>query len=248
MEKLKVKIEFSYEPCAPETAFPVIVAAAGNSSRMRGTDKLFMPLCGMPVIARTLCALNKSRFVSRIILVTRSEQLLKMQQLTSEYELDKLTDITEGGSDRHGSVLKGIERLRPDEKKVLIHDGARPLVDDFVIGNVAQALEEHNAVICGVPVSDTVKRVGENGCVSETVDRNGLYLVQTPQGIDVAEYLSLCNCLKNAADYTDDAGIFEACGRSVTVVKGSRENIKITTPEDAETAELLLRGRGGDIL
>ena len=234
MEKLKVKIEFSYEPCAPETAFPVIVAAAGNSSRMRGTDKLFMPLCGMPVIARTLCALNKSRFVSRIILVTRSEQLLKMQQLTSEYELDKLTDITEGGSDRHGSVLKGIERLRPDEKKVLIHDGARPLVDDFVIGNVAQALEEHNAVICGVPVSDTVKRA--------------LPLVQTPQGIDIAEYLSLCNCLKNAADYTDDAGIFEACGRSVTVVKGSRENIKITTPEDAETAELLLRGRGGNAL
>lgn len=240
MEKLKNKFEFKYTGCEAEAKYPVIVVAAGASSRMRGVDKLLLPLGGMPVIARTLTALNKSSFIDRIILVVREEQMLKMQQLVNEFELDKLTDLVAGGANRHESVLNGIGRLRKGESKVLIHDGARPLVNDFVIGSVAGGLEKHDAVICGIPLNDTVKRIGENGCITETVDRSSLYSVQTPQGINADKYLKICSQLPNAEAYTDDAGIFEAAGEQVYIVAGSRKNIKITLPEDIEFAELLL--------
>lgn len=240
MEKLKTKIEFKYTAGEAETAYPVIVVAAGESRRMNGRDKLFLPLGGMPVIARTLTVLNSSPFVSRIILVVRKNNMLKIQQLISEYELNKLTDLVAGGNNRQESVCCGLQRLADNEKKALIHDGARPLVDDLVIGGVAQALEAYDAVICGIPVSDTVKRVGENNNVIETVDRSNLYCVQTPQGVNVERYLEICGKITVPSLYTDDAGIFEAAGVPVFVASGSRRNIKITLPSDIEFAELLL--------
>lgn len=242
MEKLKAKIEFKYESCEGVPSYPVIVAAAGMSSRMRGADKQMLSLGGAPVIIRTLQQLDKSRFVSRIILVTRESELLRLQLLAGEYNISKLTDIVVGGENRHKSVCRGMERLGADEKKVMIHDGARPLVDDFVIGNVAQALDSHNAVICGIPVSDTVKRIGNGGLVSETVDRNGLYCVQTPQGVNADIYRELCERLPDAAAFTDDGGLFEAAGEEVYTVLGSCRNIKITVPEDIEFARALLGG------
>lgn len=242
MEELKTKIEFKFESCERVSAYPVIVVAAGSSSRMRGKDKQLLSLGGVPVIIRTLVQLEKSRFISRIILVTRESELLRLQLLAGEYNISKLTDVVSGGSNRHESVCRGMERLGSNEKKVLIHDGARPLVDDFVIGNVASALETHRAVICGVPVADTVKRVDGGGNVIETVDRAGLYCVQTPQGVDVAAYRELCERLPDAAAFTDDGGLFEAAGEKVYAVLGSRKNIKITVPEDIEFARLLLGG------
>lgn len=239
MEQVKVRLK--YEICGEETAFPVIVVAAGASRRMGGVNKQLLPLGGVPVIIRTLRRFDRSAFVSRIILVAREEDLLTIQHLAAEYEISRLTDLVAGGADRHASVLNGFARLRPDEEKVLIHDGARPLVSDFVIGNVAQALSCCDAVICGLPVTDTVKRVGENGTVRETVDRTGLYTVQTPQGVSVPRYREICGQLPDASAFTDDAGLFEAAGVPVTVVAGSPRNIKITTPEDIVLAQLYLR-------
>ena len=238
----QVKLKFKYECCENVTAFPVIVVAAGSSTRMKGVNKQLLSIGGIPVNVRTLQCFEKSPYASKIILVVREEDILSMQHLVSEYEINKVTDIVAGGKDRHDSVLNGISRLAKDEDKVMIHDGARPLVTDFIIGNVALELETNDAVICGIKIVDTVKRTDENGVVTETVDRNGLYAVQTPQGICVSRYFEACEKLDDASLFTDDAGIFEAASIPVKMVMGSPRNIKITTPEDVPLAEIYLKG------
>ncbi len=235
MEITAPKILFSKAE-TESSGLPVIIVAAGSSSRMGGVNKQLLELGGVPVIIRTLLAFERSPHISRIILVTRQEDLLSVQRLCEEYPLGKLTDITVGGSDRHASVLCGMARLREDETKVLIHDGARPLVDNRVIGNVTAGLQNHAAVICGVAVRDTVKRVDASGLVNETVDREGLYLVQTPQGVDVPLYRAACEQVRDAHLLTDDAALMESAGHTVQMVPGSYRNIKITTPEDVERA------------
>ena len=215
---------------------PVIVVAAGSSARMGGVNKQLLTIGSVPVIIRTLTAFEKSAHISRMILVTRAQDLATVQRLCDEYALSKLTDITAGGENRHASVLCGLARLKPDEDKVLIHDGARPFVDHRIIGNVTAALQNHEAVVCGVPVRDTVKRTDASGKVCETVDRDGLWLVQTPQGVLVPAYRKACEQVSDAALLTDDAAVMEAAGYSVQMVSGSFRNIKITTPEDLTRA------------
>lgn len=241
MEAIKPILD--YKICEEKgKGLPVIVVAAGSSTRMKGVNKQLLPLAGIPVIVRTLLALERSPFVSRIILVTRQEDIPEMQRLCEKYMIHKLTDLVKGGNDRHESVLCGFARLSGDENKVLIHDGARPLVTDFVIGNVTAALQNNDAVVCGVKISDTVKRADENGIVTGTVNRDGLYAVQTPQGVSVQAYKAAAEKLNDTACFTDDAAFMEAAGYQVKIVQGSCRNIKITTPEDISLAELYIKG------
>ena len=233
--KLEYKSEQSYED-----KMPVIIVAAGNSSRMKGTNKQLLELCGIPVIVRTLNVFEKSPLISKIILVTRKEDVLLMQGLCEEYNISKVSDITEGGKDRFSSVLNGFERLSVSDKKVLIHDGARPLVDNQIIGNVCAALQNCDAVVCAVKVKDTVKRVDEKGYVIETPERDSLYAVQTPQGVDVSLYKSAAEKISDTATVTDDAFVMENAGHRVKIVSGSYSNIKITTPDDVTLAKLFI--------
>ncbi len=240
----QTELKFSYNAVTESECMPVIVVAAGASSRMNGINKQLVELKGMPVIVRTLKKFDECPFISNIILVTRKEDILKLQILAEQYDIKKLTDIVEGGENRHASVMNGIARIKADQKKVLIHDGARPFVNNFIIGNVTAALQNSKAVICAVPVADTVKRSDENKFVCGTVDRTDLYLSQTPQGIYVSDYKSACESVENAEDYTDDAAIMEAAGFKVQIVAGNRRNIKITTPDDLELAECYLTIEG----
>ena len=238
---LTTKLKLTYETVVNEAeSYPVIVVAAGMSSRMQGINKQLIDIGGIPVIIRTLKVFESSPFISRIILVAKQDDILQMQRLTDEYSITKLTDIVSGGADRHGSVMNGIARLNESETKVLIHDGARPFVDDVIIGNVASVLCDEVGVVCAVAVRDTVKRSDGNGYVKETLERDELYLIQTPQGISVAEYKAACEKLGDAEKYTDDAAVLEAAGKLVRIVEGSPRNIKITTVRDLETAKLYL--------
>ena len=186
MEITSPKLEFTV--CqSNDCAVPVIIVAAGTSSRMNGADKQFLEIAGMPVIARTLLNFERSSYISRIILVTREESVNKMQLIADKYFISKLTDIVEGGDTRGQSVFKGISRLKSSENKVLISDGARPFVTDRMIADCVNALKEHDGCLCAVKVSDTVKDV-QNGIVKGTLDRSNLYLAQTPQGITVSLY------------------------------------------------------------
>ncbi len=241
MTATKYKLEFTSVE-ANKGDYPVIVVAAGSSLRMQGNAKQFVNLCGKPAIIHTLSAFESSPQISRIILVTKQEYINEMQLLAQKYMITKLSDIVEGGNNRQESVKCGLSRLA-DEKYVLIHDGARPLVSEEVILRVCVALNDADGVVCAVPVKDTVKRVEANGFVEQTINRQSLYCVQTPQGVNVEKYKEALS-VADSTLFTDDASILESANMSVKVVMGDYSNIKLTTPEDISLAEYYLEKRG----
>ena len=143
----------------------VIIVAAGSASRMGGVNKILAPLAGKPVICHTLSAFNENPAISDIVLVTREDMVLNLQNLTDEYGFLKVTDIITGGSCREESVKKGFERITKNQniKNVLIHDGARPLISQKVITSVINAVEEFLAVIPVVKATVTMKRIDTLG-------------------------------------------------------------------------------------
>lgn len=218
----------------------VIVVAAGNATRMGGINKQLLKIGGMPVIARTLLFFEQSEQIKNIILVVRKSDVYAMQLLAEEYNLSKLSDIVEGGESRQESVRNGLARLPLDEKCVLIHDGARPLVDNATLCRVLEGLKTYKAVTCGVWVKDTIKRVKENGEIVETLNRSELFAVQTPQGVWVEEYKSALEQTGDISAFTDDVSIMESAGYTALGVEGSYKNIKITTKEDIALAQSYL--------
>lgn len=237
MLETEFKLEYEIEELPADGGVPVIVVAAGSSTRMNGINKQTALLCGVPLIIRTLMRFEKCGKISNIILVVKPDDVFSMQQLADRYHIEKLTDIVCGGENRQQSVKNGLERLPENAETVLIHDGARPFVTDEIICGVISALGTHNAVTCAVKLKDTVKQVDENGNVLSTPDRNTLVAVQTPQGVNVSDYRA---ALENAGDlgrFTDDMSVMEAAGHKPFTVLGSYENIKVTTPEDIALAE-----------
>ena len=241
MEQTQWKWEYQAVEAA-QGNLPVIVAAAGASSRMGGIHKQFAEIAGVPVLARTLMALDSSRYIGSIILVVRPEDVFAAQALVSRYLIRKVTDLIEGGSNRQESVQKGLDRLDQAADKVLIHDGARPFADDVIIGQVAAALEQHPAVTCCVPVKDTIKQIDGSGKVTATPDRKHLVAVQTPQGVWVSEYREALQKAGDLSGFTDDMSIMEQAGYPVFTVPGNYRNLKITTAEDLRIAASLLEG------
>ena len=227
----------------PENGIPAIIVAAGSFTRMEGVNKQLAEISGIPVIIRTLMAFENSNLVSSIILVVRADDVFSVQLLTEKYGITKLTDIVCGGNCRQESVVKGLSRVSVTAEKVLIHDGARPLVDGDAIERVAKGLDSFSAVTCAVPIVDTVKRVDTNGQVLETLNRDGLVSVQTPQGVRVTDYKSALEKAEDLSAFTDDMSIMEKAGFKVLTVMGSRDNIKITTKRDIPFAESLLEER-----
>ncbi len=235
-----VDFEIKYTPVEIcDKALPVIIVAAGSSTRMMGAAKQFIEICGTPVIARTMLAFERSKRISSIILVTKDEYIADMQRIAEKYSISKLKDIVSGGNSRQESVKNGLNRLDADESKVLIHDGARPLVSQKIIDNVCEGLMCHDAVVCGVKVKDTIKIVGDTGDIVSTLPRETLVSVQTPQGVDVVKYRELLS-KSDLSNFTDDASIMENGGYSVFVVDGDYNNIKITTPEDILLADFII--------
>lgn len=239
----QTEIKLQYNICEKnENAIPVIIVAAGSSTRMQGINKQFMHILGVPVIARTLMTFEACADISKIIIVTAKDSIMDMQLVCEKYSINKVTDIVEGGLNRHQSVMNGVSQLDVNDKKVLIHDGARPFVTVKNINEVVTALDDYDAALCAGKINDTVKKVDKNGLVQETIDRTMLYAAQTPQGVDVLKYKEACNNIENADDFTDDASIMEAAGYTVKIVLSSGKNIKITTPDDIAFAEALVKG------
>ena len=229
MTKTELKLEYTLSQ--NKGTVPVIVVAAGASSRMGGTNKQLAEVGGVPVIIKTLQKFENNKNISNIILVVKCEDLFTIQMLADKYMISKVSDIVCGGKNRQESVLKGFARLPENAEKALIHDGARPFVSDVIIDSVIDGLNEYSAVTCGVKVKDTIKRVSQGGIAEETLERDSLRAIQTPQGVRVSEYLT---AVENAdiANFTDDTSIMEAAGHKVLIVDGDYKNIKITTKED----------------
>ncbi len=239
MNKTESKIEF--EVFENQTGgIPVIVVAAGSSTRM-GQNKMLISVSGLPVLVRTLKAFEECDQISNIILVAKGEELITYKELCDKYMLTKVKDIIEGGQNRQESVLCGMERLKNSDQRVLIHDGARPLVSNEIICRVIDGLNRYAAVVPVVKVKDTIKQIAENGEVIKTVKRDDLVQVQTPQGVYKKEYLKLLKS-NDLSLFTDDVSFFEADGQKVLTVTGDYKNIKITTKEDIIIAEAFLKG------
>ncbi len=217
-----------------------VVPAAGSSTRMAGADKLFAPLAGRPLLAHVLAPLQECPLVHRIVLVVSSANLQRGRDLVAQHGLDKVSTVCRGGPRRQDSVRLGLSALGglgPCDW-VLVHDGARLLIEPVISAGLAAA-RETGAAVPAVPIADTVKMAGADGTIANTVDRSRLWAAQTPQ---VFRYDLLLRAHREVtADVTDDASMLEALGLPVKLYPGSPLNIKVTTPQDLRTAEALLR-------
>lgn len=238
MNKTELKLEYKIAEDKKD-GLAAIIVAAGASSRMKGINKQFLEIGSVPVIAKTLLVFEKSEIIKNIILVARDEDIFALQLISEKYSISKLSDIVCGGKTRQESVLKGLSRLTDKDKKVLVHDGARPFITEQIINSVSKALGIFPAVTCAVSLKDTVKETDENDVVIKTLKRDSLKAVQTPQGMWVKEYKEAIEKLGDISAFTDDTSIMEAAGFKVKTVEGSYKNIKITTPEDIAIAKIL---------
>lgn len=219
---------------------PVVIVAAGSSSRMMGADKQFSCLGGIPVLARTLRAFENCSCISEITVVTREEKIADITKLGERYAVSKLKNVVVGGKSREESVLRGIELYEGNCEKILVHDGARPLVTETIIKEVVNALQNHDSVTCAVKPKDTVKQVNEDGMVTDTLNRNMLVTVQTPQGVNVNKFIEVAKT-QPLENFTDDTSVIEFLGINTKITQGDYTNIKITTPEDLLVAEEFIR-------
>ncbi len=214
-----------------------IIAAAGRGQRFGEGDKLFAPLAGRPVIAHALMAFEVCRAVDRVVLVLGETNLERGRRLVAAAGFDKVVAICPGGPRRQDSVRLGLEALG-DCRWVVVHDGARPLLTAALIEAGLAAAAETGAAIAAVPLADTVKEVAEDGLIRRTLDRGGLWAVQTPQ-VFAHDLLSEAH-RRAEGEATDDAALVEALGRPVKVFPGSPRNLKVTTAADLALAEALL--------
>ena len=220
-----------------------VVAAAGGSSRMGGVNKLLLPLEGIPVLARTLRALDEARLVDEIVVAAREEDLLTIGDLCRTYGVTKPVKIVRGGETRAASVLAAAMECREDGACIAVHDGARPLAEPALIDSVIQLAFRTNAAAAAVPVKDTIKVTAEGKIVS-TPDRETLRAVQTPQVFDGALLrAALQAAVEGGIPVTDDCSAVERMGKEIYLTEGSYENIKITTQEDLALAAAILQRR-----
>ena len=215
----------------------VIIAAAGRGRRL-GTPvpKQFLKIGGEYVIAKTLKTFEHLEAIDHIFIVTNEDYIDFCQGIVDQNGFDKVDAIVAGGKERQDSVfnaLQEVNRRRPGVSLVLIHDAARPFVNEDVVMNVIRATDEKGAAVACVAMTNSVRKAGEDGGASESVDRNDYYSVQTPQGFRKS---MLIEAYEKAYDDsfrgTDDASIVERAGNEITIVDGNYENIKITTKED----------------
>lgn len=216
-----------------------ILVAAGRGERL-GADqpKAFAKLGDLPLLAEPLRRLDESDWVDAVVVVAPPGWEEPAILLAEELGCAKVRACVPGGDTRAGSVRNGIAEVPDDAAAVLVHDAARPLLPDDVIERVLASLAEGwDGVVPGVPVPDTLKRVAGDGGVEETIARDGLWAVQTPQAFPVG---TLRRALAGEAEATDCAGLVEASGGRVKVVPGDPLLLKVTTADDLARIEGLL--------
>ena len=206
-----------------------IVVAGGSGVRF-GSAKQFLVLGGRRIVDWAVLAAGAS--CEGVILVLPEDQVGRVA-------LDVQPDVVvAGGATRSASVRAGLAQVPDGVDVVVVHDAARPLAHPGLFGAVLEALEAGvDGAVVAVPVSDTLKRVDADGTVVDTVDRTGLWAVQTPQGFRLGV---LQAAHAGEPEATDDAGLVEAAGGRVVVVPGDRRNLKVTDPADLDLLEALV--------
>lgn len=220
--------------------FSAIITAGGSSKRYGNTNKLLEKIHSKEVIRHTLDAFLAVNEISEIVICANPSIISDLEKIFKE---DKIL-IIEGGNTRQQSVLNGLLALQgqspansPDY--VLIHDGARPLISVETIKKAIDMVQSKKALTVATKTTDTIKQVDENLKIIKTIDRSSLYNTQTPQAFEYNLIKEAHEKLKGQ-DFTDDAGMLEHLGKDVYVLEGGYKNIKITTQNDIQIAEVYI--------
>jgi 2-C-methyl-D-erythritol 4-phosphate cytidylyltransferase len=218
-----------------------VVVAAGRSQRM-GFDKLLTPLGGRPLLLHTLERLLQTEAPAEIILVVRPGSEAEMGAVIDPLAGKDMIRLVPGGAQRQDSVQAGLNAVSDSSEFVMVHDAARPFITRELVDLVLTAAKLSDAAVCGAPCSDSLKEVGEDGLVQQTVDRSKLWNVQTPQIFRTKLLRDAYRAaLESGATFTDDTAVVERMGHPVRIVLYHGINLKITTPSDWKLAEAYLQ-------
>lgn len=217
----------------------VVIPAAGVGRRLGGKRKQFRLLGEQPVLVQTLRRFAAHSAVDQVVVATGSKDVSLVEEQLKAAGLDRRCKVTAGGASRQESVALGLKAAAPHLRFLLVHDAVRPFITQKNISDVVKAVRESGAAALAVPVTDTVRRA-QNKWFGKTVDRNGLYRMQTPQGFR-RDWLTQAHAraAEKKVTATDDVALVRQQGHPVRVVPGSERNIKITTTADWELAQLL---------
>lgn len=219
--------------------YEVVIPAAGQGKRMKaGKNKLFIELSDIPIIVYTLRVFEQDPNCRGIILSINPAEEEYFTEMLASFQLKKVKALVPGGKERQQSVYNALKHVQ--EEIILVHDGARPFIDQSQISALSSAASLHGGAVLAVPVKDTIKKVADKSVV-ETVERSSLWAVQTPQ----AFRLSILINAHEKADAelflgTDDASLLERINEQVVIIEGNYDNIKITTQEDLYFADAIL--------
>jgi 2-C-methyl-D-erythritol 4-phosphate cytidylyltransferase len=216
-----------------------IVVAAGTSQRM-GFDKLTAELAGCPVFIRTLQRFEICSDVKEIILVAHSDRMKQFGSSVADHGLNKVSRVVAGGEQRHLSVFAGLQATNPAAELVAVHDGARPLISPEIISLAIREARDRGAVSVAAPVVETLKRADEGNRVIGSVERVGLWTMQTPQ-VFRREWLMRAYeaVLASGASVTDEVSAIQTAGFPVKLLTNPGWNLKITYPRDLDLARIL---------
>ncbi len=218
-----------------------IIPAAGSGERYSKTDnKLLEELNGKPVIVHTLLRISGSEQINSIIVAASEDLLNVLPKTVKEYNIPKIEKIIKGGSSRQESVFLALKAVENQPDIVLIHDGARPLISDEILNKGIKTALSKGSAVCAVKVKDTIKRAGgSNMEITDTLDRDELWQIQTPQIFNYEDLLQAHEKF-TGCNFTDDSALMERSGHKVFLYEGSYSNIKITTAEDLLTAKTFI--------
>ncbi|ARI75422.1 bifunctional 2-C-methyl-D-erythritol 4-phosphate cytidylyltransferase/2-C-methyl-D-erythritol 2,4-cyclodiphosphate synthase [Halobacillus mangrovi] len=223
--------------------YTAIILAAGQGKRMlAGRNKQFLLIDQQPLILHTLSVFDADDWCEEIVLVTNERERSEMEALLASSPINKDVRLVDGGAERQDSVFEGLKAIRHTELPVFIHDGARPFVKADRLHELAECTSEKQAALLAVPVTDTIKQ--KQGNHLTTLDRKTLWAAQTPQAFSYPLIHKAHQEARERGYYgTDDASLVEQLGKEVAIVKGSYDNIKLTTPEDLHKAESYVKNQ-----
>ncbi len=220
-----------------------IIVAAGKGIRMNNTvRKQYLLLAERPILSHTLSAFDACNLINKIFLVVPEQDFeFCHKNILSPLKLQKKVRLVSGGTERQNSVYNGLLSIDAGSM-VVIHDGVRPFINSEQLTACINGAKEHGACILGIPAYDTVKSINRSGYIDKTLERNAIWLAQTPQ---VFKYDLIIKAHEHAKQEgftgTDDAMLVERLGINVRIIRGNRYNIKITTAEDLLLAKAILR-------
>ena len=206
-------------------------------------SKQYLLLDGIPILVHTLRIFQNSTKIDEIFLIVPENDIeFARRHIVEKYGISKVSRVLTGGRERQDSVRQGVNVLETNHDIVIIHDGVRPFITEEILHAVFSEAAKGRAVTVGVPVKDTVKSADDHGWVRETLDRDSLWLIQTPQAFTRDVIQKAYDDAYNVNYYgTDDASLVERIGVQVKVIHGSYDNIKITTKDDIVMAEVLVQ-------